>query len=244
MARYTYGDGRDKLAVVDGSGRYYFHHDGLASVVGHSDAAGAASSAEMARYGDYGDLLDGAGALLTAWSYTGHENDSYTGLIYAKHRYYDAATGQWLSPDSYPGQPDSPLTLHRYLYVQANPINHIDPLGLFDWDTGTIQRGDTLGAIARAYGVSVDQIMNVNPQIANPNLIYAGQHLNPPSKRSSKSETQRQAGQAMINGIQGSQCGTRCYQTYIVRAGDTVSGIAARSASESGLAYSMCQTAA
>ncbi len=40
----------------------------------------------------------------------------------------------------------------------------------------TIQRGETLGTIAQAYGVTVDQILQAN-NISNPNTIYAGQQL-------------------------------------------------------------------
>ncbi len=40
----------------------------------------------------------------------------------------------------------------------------------------TIQRGETLGTIAQAYGVTVDQILQAN-NITNPNTIYAGQEL-------------------------------------------------------------------
>lgn len=39
----------------------------------------------------------------------------------------------------------------------------------------TVQAGDTLFFIARRFGVTVQQIQDVNPQILNPNLIYIGQ---------------------------------------------------------------------
>ncbi len=41
----------------------------------------------------------------------------------------------------------------------------------------TIQAGDTLFFIASRFGVSVQQIRAVNPQIINPNLIYIGQMI-------------------------------------------------------------------
>lgn len=40
----------------------------------------------------------------------------------------------------------------------------------------TIKRGDTLSAIARKYGVSIQSIVELN-NIANPNLIFAGERL-------------------------------------------------------------------
>lgn len=44
----------------------------------------------------------------------------------------------------------------------------------------TIQKGDTLKKIAIWTKTTVDTILQVNPQIANPNLIYAGQIISLP----------------------------------------------------------------
>ena len=43
-----------------------------------------------------------------------------------------------------------------------------------------IQSGDTLGQIARQSGMTVDQLLAANPQITDPNMIFAGQSLNIP----------------------------------------------------------------
>lgn len=47
--------------------------------------------------------------------------------------------------------------------------------------TYTVQRGDTLGSIAKKYGISVGQLINAN-NIKNPNLIYVGQILTIPTE--------------------------------------------------------------
>ena len=47
--------------------------------------------------------------------------------------------------------------------------------------TYTVQRGDTLGEIAKRYGVSLWEILAVNPQIKNANLIYPGQVIKLPA---------------------------------------------------------------
>ena len=64
----------------------------------------------------------------------------------------------------------------------------------------TVQRGDTLRKIADRLNTNVDAILKVNPQIYNPNLIYAGQIINLPVGLS----------------------------TYVVQRGDTLKIIAAR----------------
>ena len=72
--------------------------------------------------------------------------------------------------------------------------------------TYTVKSGDTLSAIANDFGVTVDQLVRWN-NISNPNLIKVGQILYFSDKSSS-----------------GSGSGI----TYVVQAGDTLSGIAAR----------------
>lgn len=45
----------------------------------------------------------------------------------------------------------------------------------------TVVPGDTLWAIARANGVPLQQLIEANPQIQNPDLIFPGQRINIPS---------------------------------------------------------------
>ena len=40
-----------------------------------------------------------------------------------------------------------------------------------------IKQGETLGGIAEKYGTSVIKLLSLNPQIENPNLIYAGEKI-------------------------------------------------------------------
>ena len=44
-------------------------------------------------------------------------------------------------------------------------------------DYYTIQSGDTLSGIAAKFGTSIANLMALNPQIKNPNLIYAGKTI-------------------------------------------------------------------
>jgi LysM repeat protein len=46
--------------------------------------------------------------------------------------------------------------------------------------TVLIKSGDTLSALAQKYGVTISELMKLNPQIKNANLIYAGDNLNIP----------------------------------------------------------------
>ncbi|MFG3611460.1 cell wall hydrolase [Rummeliibacillus stabekisii] len=53
-------------------------------------------------------------------------------------------------------------------------------LGLFGTATAsahTVKEGDTMGKIASEYGMSVDRLAALNPQVSNINLIYVGDEI-------------------------------------------------------------------
>lgn len=47
-------------------------------------------------------------------------------------RYLNPNTGRFWTMDSYEGNSEDPLTLHKYLYCHGNPVNAADPLGLWE----------------------------------------------------------------------------------------------------------------
>ena len=61
--------------------------------------------------------------------YRGEQYDSDLGLYYLRARYYNPATGRFLSRDSELGKRRDPKSLHRYLYADGDPVNGIDPAG-------------------------------------------------------------------------------------------------------------------
>lgn len=74
------------------------------------------------------------------FSYTGHIYEESTGLYYAKSRYYNPQTGRFISEDTYQGRAENPGSLNLYIYVQNNPIIHVDPTGHDLWKLSTILR--------------------------------------------------------------------------------------------------------
>ena len=105
----------------------YYHQDGLNSVKALTDGGGN----EMARY-DYdawGNLTTTLPSIANPFTYTGREWDKETGLYYYRARYYDPKVGRFISKD--------PIGLaggiNLYSYVGNNPVNFVDPLGLWRW---------------------------------------------------------------------------------------------------------------
>ena len=66
--------------------------------------------------------------------YRGEQYDSDLGLYYLRARYYNPATGRFLSRDPEDGKTIDPKTLHKYLYANGDPVNRIDPKGKDGFD--------------------------------------------------------------------------------------------------------------
>jgi len=91
-----------------------------------SDATGTLTLGQF--YEPYGDILSSAGAGSTSYGFTGEWTDG-TGLVYLRARYMNTGVGRFMSRDVWEGNYRLPLTLNKWGYVEANPINYTDPSG-------------------------------------------------------------------------------------------------------------------
>ncbi len=69
------------------------------------------------------------GTLPTDYTFTGQKLDASSGLMYYGARYYDAAIGRFVQPDSIISEPLNPQSLNRYAYTLNNPVRYRDPSG-------------------------------------------------------------------------------------------------------------------
>ena len=85
----------------------------------------------VTRYDEYGEVEEETSPDIPRFGFTGHQRGPAEApdLYYAQQRWYNAATGRFISEDPVWGEPKRPLSLHRYLYAYANPTVFVDPDG-------------------------------------------------------------------------------------------------------------------
>ena len=114
------------------AGNFYYTRDHLRSVREVVDASGTVRA--RYDYSPWGERSKVSGDLESDFGFTGHFHHAPSGLVLAPYRAYDPELGRWLSRD--PIEEDGGMNL--YAYVANNPINGIDPLGLWNlWNPGT-----------------------------------------------------------------------------------------------------------
>ena len=64
--------------------------------------------------------------------YRAEQYDSDLGLYYLRARYYNAATGRFMSRDPEDGCLWHPDSQHKYLYASDDPVDRVDPSGRSD----------------------------------------------------------------------------------------------------------------
>lgn len=105
----------------------YYHADALGSVIGLSDENGQMVTTYA--YDPFGKVSITGEISDNPFQFTGRENDK-TGLYYYRARYYSPELQRFISED--------PIGLRGgdgdlYAYVRNNPVNYVDPKGLFPW---------------------------------------------------------------------------------------------------------------
>lgn len=106
----------------------YFGYDG-GSVRFLTDASGAIT--DTYNYDAFGALVSNTGSTPNDYLFVGEQFDANVGFYYLRARYMNPFNGRFVTRDTHEGTIFDPLTLHKYLYVANDPVNKIDPSGLF-----------------------------------------------------------------------------------------------------------------
>ena len=125
LAEYIHLADQPLAMIRPGEAVYYYHNDHLGTPQILTDGTGTV--AWKAVYTPFGEAEITIGTLENPLRFPGQYYDQETGLHYNWNRYYDPKTGRYLTPD--------PIGLeggiNLFIYVTANPVNGVDPLGLF-----------------------------------------------------------------------------------------------------------------
>jgi RHS repeat-associated protein len=128
IVSYVYGSdliSQDRSATVK-----YYGYDGQGSVRYLTSSAAPPTVTDTYTYDAFGILLSATGSTANTYRYTGEQWDPELGMYYLRARYYHPDIDRFWSMDVFEGTPTDPLSLHKYLYGHANPINMDDPSGL------------------------------------------------------------------------------------------------------------------
>lgn len=112
-------DGTDAYYIYDGHGSVRMLADENSEVIDRYD------------YDAYGVLTGTTGTTVNPYLYAGEQYDQTTRLYYLRARYMDPSGGRFVSMDRYAGSIFDPVSLHKYLYGNANPVMYRDPTGYF-----------------------------------------------------------------------------------------------------------------
>lgn len=120
----------DELLSMERNGSvWYYIYDGHGNTRLLTNAAGTVT--DCYAYDACGNLLRKEGETENDFLYTGEQYNANTGLYYLRARYMDPSTGTFISMDSYQGSLYDPVSLHKYLYANANPVKYTDPTGYY-----------------------------------------------------------------------------------------------------------------
>lgn len=121
----------------------YFHHDQLGSTTALTNQSG--STVASYDYDAYGNPVGVPPAVENPFGFAGQYTDAATGLQYLRARYYDPATGQFLTRD--PLETD---TRQPYAYAGNSPTNYVDPTGEDFLGIGSFSSNAAAGALDTA----------------------------------------------------------------------------------------------
>jgi len=105
----------------------FYGYDGGGNLRQLTNSAGTVT--DEYEYDAFGNSFTKVGTTPNNYLYRGEQYDSDLGLYYLRARYYNPATGRFLSRDPEDSDIADPQTLHKYLYASGDPVNAMDPTG-------------------------------------------------------------------------------------------------------------------
>jgi RHS repeat-associated protein len=126
---YTYGNRIISQSQQRNGGwqTSFYGLDAYGSVRFLTDGNGAVT--DTYAYDAFGILTSSTGTTPNHYLFNAQQYDHDLGLYFKRARYYSQDRGRFMTMDPVPGRANEPVTLHRYLFGHADPVNRIDPCG-------------------------------------------------------------------------------------------------------------------
>ncbi|MGJ5817502.1 putative Ig domain-containing protein [Paludibaculum fermentans] len=176
-ALFTFAPGMDRPVMQRrGAAVYFYHLDPNGNVALITDAAGAV--VHRYSYSAFGVITSSTGSfaysgagLVNTFTFQGREYDEESGLLAFRARYYDAASGRFLTKDPLLGELHDPRSLHPYAFALNDPVNAKDPTG----KVAAIEYGTLISApgIQEATGALIGFLQG----FALPHIQFLGEFL-------------------------------------------------------------------
>ncbi len=127
LMRFEYTDGRMPVAMTSNGYTYYLTYDQVGSLRVVADASGTV--VKKIEYDSFGNIIDDTDpSFEVPFGFAGGLHDRDTGLVRFGYRDYDSDTGRWTAKDPiFFAGGDTDL----YGYCINNPVNLVDPCGLY-----------------------------------------------------------------------------------------------------------------
>ena len=124
-----YTDPNDPNTI--GFDRYYYLQNRLGSIRQVIDSS--AATVATYTYNPYGEDFTGEcnETIYNPFKFTGQWYDSKTGQYCLRARQYEPQLMRFTGSDPVKGKLSRPLSLHKHLYTNNDPVNRVDPRGLF-----------------------------------------------------------------------------------------------------------------
>ncbi|MDT8306747.1 MAG: RHS repeat-associated core domain-containing protein, partial [Anaerolineae bacterium] len=124
-------------------------------------------------YEPYGEVLQQTGTSETVYGFTGEQEDSATGLLYLRARYYSPYLNHFHSRDPFSGFVKRPVSQNGYNYANGNPVRWRDPSG------HVVECSATGGGCGGGYWQPPDepQVVEISPGLE---IIIMPPHSDPP----------------------------------------------------------------
>lgn len=156
----------------------YYLYDWEGNVRSLLDNSGNAT--DNYSYDAFGNITEKSGSTENNYYYNGEQYDSNTGFYYLRARYMNPQTGIFITMDPYSGSIFDPVSLHKYLYANANPVMNSDPTGNFS--LGELEVSiDIQGILDTRTAINVIKIMkivnNVTTAVDTVKAILNGESL-------------------------------------------------------------------